>query len=403
MKTGKHGLRTYRKTRMDAAMRRFELAFPTKVYFGTGIVSEAIRKERELFGKRTLVVMTGTVLERLGHLDSVKSTLAEMLGEDNVFLFRNVSPDPDIAEVAEAAAFGKAHSVDSVIGFGGGSAMDAAKAAAVGIASAGSLYDYLLSGYEPGPGTLPVITIPTTAGTGAEITKGAIISCREKRIKSGIRGKYLIPRLAVVDPVFTYGIPYNTTMETGFDVFSHATESYLSVKATAFSDMLSEKAIRNAGCYLRRLSEDLDDTEARDAMSFSSLLMGMNVRDIGNCLPHRMQYPVGALTGTSHGAGLAALYPAWIRYEYEVNRERVNDVLGWLGYGKAATGGEAERMIRDFINGLGLNRTLTGLGIRNMGGEELAGMVSGDLKNDRLGEVPGICAKIYDGSMGQPG
>ena len=277
--------------------------------------------------------------------------------------------------------------------------MDAAKAAAVGIPVRRSIYDYLLNGYEPGPETLPVITIPTTAGTGAELTKGAIISCREKRIKSGIRGEHLIPKLAIVDPSFTYRVPYITTMETGFDVFAHAVESYLSVKANVFSDMLSERAIRNVADHLRCLTEDPDNTAARDMMSFSSMLMGLNVRDIGNCLPHRMQYPVGALTETSHGAGLAALYPAWFRYEYEVNQNRVNKVIEWLGYKKVRTGEDAAQTIKDFIHGLGIGRTLTELGICNVNGEELEDMVSGNLKNDKLGGIAGICAKIYDESM----
>lgn len=380
-------------------MKEFELTLPTKIYFGTGIVPMAVKKEKRMFGKRILVVMTGTALAQFGYLDNLKNTLEEIIGKDNVFLFQDISPNPDIKEVAEAVAFGKAHAVDSVIGFGGGSAMDAAKAAAVGIAAEKSIYDYLLNGCEPGSKTLPVIAIPTTAGTGAELTKGAIISCREKGIKSGIRGEHLIPKLAIVDPSFTYRIPYNTTIETGFDVFAHAVESYLSVKASAFSDMLSERAIRNVADYLKRLSENLEDTEARDMMSFSSMLMGFNVRDIGNCLPHRMQYPVGALTETSHGAGLAALYPAWFRYEYEVNRERVNNILEWLGYKKVNTGEEAAQTVSDFINGLGIGRSLADLGIHHICGEELAKMVRGNLMNDKLGDVPGIYAKIYNESM----
>ena len=132
-------------------------------------------------------------------------------------------------------------------------------------------------------------------------------------------------------------------METGFDVLAHGAESYLAVKANPFSEMLSEKAIRIAGECLPILWNQPAHPEAREKMCFASMLMGMNLANVGTCLPHRMQYPVGAATDTSHAAGLLALYPAWIRYEYDVNQEKVRDIVQWLTGNRPQDGQQAQR------------------------------------------------------------
>lgn len=213
-------------------------------------------------------------------------------------------------------------------------------------------------------------------------------------MKSGIRSDKIVPAAAIVDPVYTLSLPMNVTMESGFDVFAHAAESYCAVRANLFSEMLSEKAIRIVGEALPRLYKDMKDEEARGMMSFAGHIMGCNVKNIGNCLPHRLQYPIGAETGTSHGAGLIALYPAWIKYEHMVNAERVDKILGWLECG----GGSAEERIRGWLRSMQLDRTITDLG-NTFRAEELAMSVTGDLNNDKLAEKEDILVKLYRESM----
>lgn len=366
-------------------MKSYNLMMTTKTYFGSRCVEDALKKEKELIGDRTLLVTTGRSLERQGYIDELCKWL-----DAKVIIYDKVSANPDISEIREAVILGKENMVSSVIGFGGGSAIDAAKAAAVGTVSNIDIEDYLIKGLVPPENTLPIIAIPTTSGTGAELSKGAIISSRDKKIKTGIRGEKVVPVLAIVDPTYTFSVPMNVTMESGFDVFTHAAESYCSANANPFSEMLSEKAIKLVGKALPRLFCNLDDHEAREMMSFASHIMGYNVKNVGNCLPHRLQYPIGVATETSHGAGLIALYPAWIKYESRVNHTRVEQVLDWLG----CETGDPEQRIRSWLERLGINRTISDLGT-TLSAEELAEKVTGNLKNDKLADVDDIIVKLY--------
>lgn len=371
-------------------MKSYNLEMNTRTYFGNRCVQEALKKEEKIIGERTLLITTGGILKRFGFVDALCSWL-----DAEVIYYEKVTANPDVAEIREAIRQGKEHKVSSVIGFGGGSAMDAAKAAAVGIVSDIDIEDFLIKSLPLPDNTLPIIAIPTTAGTGAELSKGAIISSREKKIKSGIRGEKVAPSVAIVDPTYTFSLPFNVTMEAGFDVFTHAAESYCAVKADPFSEMLSEKAIKIVGEALPRLANDPKDTDTREMMSFASHIMGYNIKNIGNCLPHRLQYPIGVATETSHGAGLIALYPAWMKYEEQVNPERVARILDWLG---AYDGSNAGDKIRNWLESLDISRSIADLG-NTLCAEELAEMVSGNLRNDKLADIDGIVVKLYQESM----
>lgn len=373
-------------------MRSYNLSMTTRTYFGNDCVEEALTKEKDTIGTRTLLITTGRGLRDMGFVIRMTNWLGKM--GCSVFCCDRITANPDVAEIREAIQMGKKNNVDSVIGFGGGSAIDAAKAAAVGIVSDTDIEEFLINGLPLPDDTLPIIAIPTTAGTGAELSKGAIISSRAKKIKSGIRGEKVAPAVAIVDPSYTYLLPMTVTMEAGFDVFTHAAESFCSVNSNPFSDMLSEKAIKTVGTALPRLAENPGDHEARDMMCFASHIMGYNVKNVGNCLPHRLQYPVGVATETSHGAGLIALYPAWIKYESEVNADRVKLVLDWLG----CRDGAPENRIRAWLDELEISRTLNDLG-NTLTARELAGMVTGNLKNDLLAEKEGIIETLYSESM----
>ncbi len=370
-------------------MKSYQLSMNTRTYFGNKCVEEAVKKEKKIIGSKTLLITTGTALKELGFVDELVSWL-----KSEVFYYDKVTANPDVDEIRNAIKIGKENHVNSVIGFGGGSAIDAAKAAAVGIVSDIDIEQYLIQELILPVDTLPIIAIPTTAGTGAELSKGAIISSREKKKKSGIRGENVAPTVAIVDPTYTFKLPLTVTMETGFDVFAHAAESYCAVKADMFSEMLSEKSIKIVGEALPRLAKNLDDHEAREMMSFASHIMGYNVKNIGNCLPHRLQYPIGVVTETSHGAGLIALYPAWMKYESTVNPMRIKRILDWLGCEE----GRPEDRIRKWLNGMNIARNITDLG-RVPSAEELADMVSGNLKNDKLADEDNIIVTLYKESM----
>ena len=246
---------------------------------------------------------------------------------------------------------------------------------------------------------MPIIAIPTTAGTGSELSKGAILSDKNLAIKGGIRGKSLAPKVAIVDAVFTWSMPKQLTMETGFDALAHAIESYISLKANWHSENLSLQAIQIIGENLRKLNVNLDDHEAREKMSYASMLMGMNLYNVGNCLPHRMQYPIGAATGTSHAAGVAALYPVWARAEYKLVPDKVRNIFRAMVNQIPRNSSEAEKLMDNFLVELEMSTNLTELGIKEEHIPVMVKEIRGDISVDPLGAKSGICESIYRDSL----
>lgn len=380
-------------------MAEFILEIPTKVYFGNNITAKAIRQEDRWIQGMVMVITTGRTLTDMGYVDNLVKLLESMPKVREVVVFDHISANPRLSQVKEAVHIGKIKNVDCVVGFGGGSALDAAKAVAVGIGSDSAMESYLLDGKAPEANTLPIIAIPTTAGTGSELSKGAILTSPEHHIKTGIRGEYIFPKAAIVDPVYTWSVPKKVTMETGFDVLAHAIESFLAVKATPFSEMLSEKVINIVAENLPALYENADNRGAREAMSYASMLMGVNLANAGTCLPHRMQYAIGAATDTSHGAGLAAVYPSWIRHEYEVNSEKITWILSVLANRTVADKETACMCMKSFLEKLKLDYTLGKLGINSEDIPGIAEAVTGNIANDRLSSYGGCIAEIFKESL----
>lgn len=373
-------------------MSLYQLNIPTRIYYGRDILQEVLVKEKERFRGNVLIVTTGRSLIRLGYLERLQNAIESMENVTGVHVFACISANPRLSEVKEGVCLGKEKNIDVVIGFGGGSALDAAKAIAAGIGNDESVEEYFYEGKEPGKETLPVIAIPTTAGTGSELSKAAIITDDVKKIKGGIRGNAMYPVLAIVDSTFTESVPKHITMETGFDVLAHAIESYVSKVSSPYTEMLSEQAIRLVGKYLPRLAENLNDVEAREQMSFASMIMGINLGNASTALPHRMQYPLGAHTDTSHGAGLAALFPSWVHYEVKYSPEKMRQVVKLLS-GMEQT--DIEKCISEFIKTLELPCSLRELGVKEEQLVQMTAEVTGNIKNDPAAQEDDIILKIY--------
>lgn len=380
-------------------MTEFTFKLSTKIYFGTNIVETTLEKEKRWLKGKVMIVTTGRSLFEYGYVEQLQQAVGNIAGPKNVLIYDEVSRNPRLDEVKKAVLIGKQQGVKTVIGFGGGSALDAAKAAAIGIASDEELETYLLEGKEPPEETLPIIAIPTTAGTGSELSKAAIISSQVHNIKAGIRGKYILPKVAITDTSYTWTVPLQTTMETGFDVLAHAVESYVAIKANMFSATLSEKAIMLVGENLPLLNADLENHDAREKMCYASMIMGLNLANVGTCLPHRMQYAIGAATDTNHAAGLAALYPSWIMHEYEVNEQKVNCIFRFLGIPSVDTAGQARESFSCFMEKLGLSYRLADLGVDLEQLSRLEQQVTGNIANDRLSETDGIISTIFRESL----
>lgn len=367
------------------------LNIPTKIYYGRDILEKGIKRAHSESGivcGNVLVVTTGRSLIRLGYLNRLKEALQNIDDVKNVIVYDQVSANPKLTEISDAISIGKKEKCDMVVGFGGGSALDAAKAVAAGIPAETDIKEMFRGNQEPQI-VLPIIAVPTTAGTGSELSKAAILSDTELGTKGGLRGSGLFPRAAIVDSVFTESVPFATTMETGFDVLAHAIESYVAKTASPFSEMLSEYVIREAAKSIRRLTKDLNDTQAREKMSFCSMIMGINLGNTGTALPHRMQYPIGAHTESSHGAGLAALYPSWMKYEKLYSSEKISKVLVLMEC----------KEIEELLTEMKLTGKLRDFGIQENELLHMADEVTGNVGNDPASVEKDIIYKIYQESF----
>lgn len=380
-------------------MEGFTLEIPTTIYFGNNNVEEALKKESRYLAGTIMVVTTGRSLVRFGYVNDLKRILDNLPLVEDTLVFDGISANPKLEEIKYAVQLGIEKQVKAVIGFGGGSAIDAAKAVAVGVGTTERLERFLLEGIEPSDHTLPVIAIPTTAGTGSELSKGAILSSLTYQMKDGIRGTAILPKAAIVNPVYTWTVPVGITMETGFDALAHAIESYVAVKANYWSEMISEKVIKIVGENLLLLMNNLDDHQAREAMCYASMIVGINLANVGTCLPHRMQYAIGAKTDTSHGAGVASLYPAWIQRQYSVNENKVKNIVYWLTGRKIENGVEARKEIIRFMEKTNNIKTLSNLEIKIEDVPELIEKVTGNINNDKLSLQKEIISSIYYDSI----
>lgn len=382
-------------------MKPYQIQIPTDIYFGRNIWEASLKEVGYLLTGTVMIATTGRSLERLGYIERFKVKLEECPQVKKVVVFDRVSANPKLSEVKEGIEIAKECKAEIIVGFGGGSAIDMAKAIAAGVEIGSNIEKYFYEEAELKEGTLPIIAVPTTAGTGSEVSKSAIITDEKKRIKNGIRGRKLYPKVAIVDSVFTESVPFEKTMEMGFDVLAHAMESYISKAASPYTQMQSEYAIKIVGKMLPRLTLNLQDIEARKQMSYASMLMGINLGNASTGLPHRLQYPLGAYTDTSHGMGLAALYPAWIGYEYQYNQEKIEQMLNILVGGNLHGKEECICMMKEFIISLKLPVSLRQMGIDKELIGSLGGRVSGNLFNDPASQEPDIIQKIYENAWGE--
>jgi alcohol dehydrogenase class IV len=303
--------------------RAWSFNIPTQFIFGWGCLND-LASYTNKFGDRVLLVTGKNAMRQTGVLNRVEG-LFETAGI-KVSLFDGISENPKTKEIDAAVALGKKDSVTVVVGLGGGSAVDAAKAIGVCLAYDQPVDDFLTGDISPEK-SLPVIAVPTTAGTGSALSKGAIVTDSERKFKGGIRGEVLFPVAAIVDPEMLKSVPNDVKNTTAFDVLTHAIETYLSKKATPITQALSREVFNIIRVAKLTPLQPPSSSDIDEGMAYASNLMGINLGNAGTCLPHRIQYSIGALTDTPHAEGLAALYPAWIHLLNEKAPEKAKEVF----------------------------------------------------------------------------
>ena len=313
----------------------FRCYMPTEVIFGPGALSQL--HEMQLPGKSALVVTTsGQSVKRLGYLDRLLSELSQ--AGVAATLYDKVCPNPTRDNVMEGAALMRQAGCDFVLALGGGSAMDAAKGMAVMAVNDGDCWDYVRDGSGKGQPLknkpLPIVVVSTTAGTGSETDPGCVISYPERNEKVSFGTPWSFPRISIIDPELMTSIPPKLTAYQGFDVFAHAVECYLSLRACPPSDINALDAITRVFRSLPRAVACGTDMEAREDMAWASTQAGFCLTYSGLTVQHSLEHSLsGWYPNLTHGAGLILLSRAYLRRcaAQPVYRERMLDLCRAMG------------------------------------------------------------------------
>ena len=296
-------------------MDKFNYFQPTEIRFGCGRINEAGEVTAK-YGKRCLLVTVPVFDAIAPTVEKVKKSLADAGVE--VAHFDGVIPNPTTQSITTGAKIAKEFKADVVLGLGGGSSMDSAKAIAVEATHEGTSWDYLFFKKPPTEKTLPIIAVTTTSGTGSQVTQVAVLTNTAEKCKSAIYNSIVYPKVAIVDPEMMVTVPQHVTASTGFDVFCHAFETYIHCGSSPYTDMMAKQAIRLVAENLPVVVKDGTNIEARTAMAWADTLAGLCIANAGVTMPHGMGMAIGGMyPHVMHGEALAVTYPDFARYTYK--------------------------------------------------------------------------------------
>lgn len=352
-----------------------------KLVFGAGAVARLGQLVSELRVGRVFLV-TDKNLQRAGVVERVCAPLKAAGLSVQIFDGGEPEPSIDLAEVALAAA--RDFRAEAVVGLGGGSNMDLAKVTAASLAHGAPARAFIGDCKVPGP-VLPIVCLPTTSGTGSEVTAAAVLTDKASQMKVGILSNDLRPRVAVVDPELTLSCPAKVTADSGIDALTHAIEAYTAVDNERFplppgektvyqgrhplGDCLAEKAIELVGKNLARAVREPANLEARTGMSAAATIAGLAFSNVGVALVHAMEYPVGGAVHVSHGAGNGLLLPFVMWFNLPLRQRqfaRIAQLLGrdTAGMSEDDAAQEAIRAVETLKREIGIPARLRDIGVK---------------------------------------
>ena len=305
-------------------MTPFEFVTSPRIIFGRGALAAGL-KEARTFGLKALLLKSSS--------GASSETVVNFCRESGIqYVEFPVDHEPSVELVQKITAYSRAEKCDFVIAFGGGSVMDAGKAASVMMTNPGDLLDYLEVVGKNQPLThpaAPCVAIPTTAGTGAEVTRNAVLSVPDQRIKVSLRSNFLFPRLAVVDPELTLSLPPHVTAYTGLDALTQVIEPFTSLKRNPMMDVICRDGITRSARSLVAAYIDGNNTEAREDLSLTSLYGGLALTNAGLGAVHGFAAPVGGMFDAPHGAICGVLLPRVVKTNITAleRRDHQNPVL----------------------------------------------------------------------------
>ena len=322
---------------------------PVQVVFGDGALGEIGELAREAGGRERVLLVTDPAIIAAGHVARALEKLRSA-GLD-VITFDEVNPNPTTATVDAGLRVARGRSIDLIVGLGGGSALDAAKGINLLLTNGGAICDYW---GDPPPDVLarrapllPMILVPTTAGTGSEVTAASVLCDTDSGSKFGILSNHLRPKVAIIDPMLTVSCPPKVTAASGIDAITHAVEAYTAIDNEAFplpegestvyqgrhplADVLAERAIELVGRHLRRAVDDGSDLEAREGMALAAMLAGMAFSNVGVAVVHALEYALNKTAHTPHGLGCGLLLPYVMRFNATARPSRMSRIAELLG------------------------------------------------------------------------
>lgn len=336
----------------------FVFEVPNKVVFGCGVSQQLVEWVERLQGRSILVVCDpGVKAAGLAEpiVDALKAKFA------NVAMFDAVKPDPDIELVETMTAFARDHHSDILIAIGGGSAIDATKAVRILLSEGGHIRDY--EGMDKITQTcVPMIAIPTTSGTGSEVTSFSIVSDHARQRKMVLAGRAIAADVALVDPTLTLSVPASVTAATGMDAITHAIEAYLSKIATPLTDINALKAIELISQNLTTAVHSPANIEARSQVMLGSLLAGIAFNSAILGLAHAIAHPLGVLFHLPHGLANAVVLPEVVAFNGSVVPERVCQIGRAMGLSENADVKAVVAALKSLNQNIGIP-SLSGVGI----------------------------------------
>ncbi|MBS3808870.1 MAG: iron-containing alcohol dehydrogenase [Desulfobacterales bacterium] len=353
-----------------------------RIVLGTGSVNQLPQELNRLNASKILII-TDPGLVEAGIISKIETILEP--GKFEVEIFSEVEPDPRYEIVEKAADKIKQAGADTIIGIGGGSPLDIAKVASVSAANDGSVNSFFGIDQIPQEG-LTTILMPTTAGTGSEVTPIAILSDEKEKLKKGIVSPYLFPSACILDPELTMGLPPETTAATGMDALIHAIEAYTSKNATPFTDMIAEKAMRLVYENIRKAYADGENIEARANMMEGSLLAGMAFANAGVTAVHAFAYPIGAEFHIPHGMANSIMLVPVMKFNLLGNMEKFANAAAFFGQrtGHMSLRDAAETMIEaleTLTKDLNIPSHLSDFGVKK---QDIPALAEGVMKVTRL-------------------
>ncbi len=321
-----------------------EIWYPNRVEIGEGIIKKLGEKLKD---RKVFITAYKKGIRSSGNL----SRLIDILDEHEVsyILYKGIKPDPDIQCIDEGAELCRQEHCDLVLGIGGGSVLDAAKAIGIMVTNPGSVREYQMGEKHITQKGLPVYAVPTTSGSGSEASKVAVISNIEAGVKKSLSHPYMIPEYALIDPELTVSLPKELTYSTGMDALSHAIESYCSLNANPITEAYSLKAMELIINNLETAVNCPWDLQARTNMAIGSFIAGVAL-NAGVGAVHILAQPLGAVCGISHGDACAILLPVVMRMNYCYCKDRFIKMAEAMGLNVSTSSGEAAaKAVIDYI------------------------------------------------------